>query len=211
MKKTLNRMLMIILALAMILSLAACGETKPAETKTEQPAAEQPAAEQPAAEQPAAEEPAAEEPAPEQPAADGFDWSAYPADFNAWTTEDLKTYLLAREVLGNEAFMLIDMSAELEQMSADSGFLYVDVTEFTVNDTIIHFDASNEAGAAMLDTIRSEHAVVVGEASVPMDALVGAFAVSYSNSLDEEHIATLVGALNDLAAHYGITPDFITE
>ena len=188
MKKTLNRMLMIILALAMILSLAACGETKPAEPKTEEPA-----------------------PAAEEPAADGFDWSAYPADFKDWTTENLKTYLLAREVLGNEAFMLIDMSAELEQMSADSGFIYVDVTEFKVNDTIIHFDASNEAGAAMLDTIRSEHAIVVGEASVPMDALIGAFSFSYSNGLDEEYIATFVGALNDLAAHYGITPDFITE
>ena len=102
MKKTLNRMLMIILALAMILSLAACGETKPAETKTEepapaaeQPAAEQPAAEQPAAEQPAAEEPAAEEPAPEQPAADGFDWSAYPADFNAWSQGTSRTAIVA--------------------------------------------------------------------------------------------------------------------
>ena len=188
MKKTLNRMLMIILALAMILSLAACGETKPAEPKTEEPA-----------------------PAAEEPAADGFDWSAYPADFKDWTTENLKTYLLARELLGDESFMLVDMSTELEQMSADSGFIYVDVTEFTVNDTIIHFDANNEAGAAMLDTIRSEHAIVVGESSVPMDALIGAFSFSYSNSLNEEYIATFVGALNDLAAHYGIAPDFITE
>ena len=76
-------------------------------------------------------------------------------------------------------------------------------------DAIIHFDANDEAGSAMLDTIRSEHAIVVGEASVPMDALVGAFAVSYSNSLDEEHVAKIVDAFNALAAHYEITPDFI--
>ena len=149
------------------------------------------------------------EPAEPATPADDFDWSAYPADYNEWTTENMKTYLLAREVLGNDDFMLLDMSAELEQMSADSGFLYVDATAFTVNDTIIHFDANDEAGSAMLDTIRSEHAIVVGEASVPMDALVGAFAVSYSNSLDEEHVAKIVDAFNALAAHYEITPDFI--
>ena len=67
---------------------------------------------------------------------------------------------------------------------------------------------SNECNA-MLDTIRDKHAIVVGEASVPMDALVGAFAVSYSNSLDEEHITKIVDAFNALAAHYEITPDFI--
>ena len=47
------------LALALVLSLAACG------AKTEAPAAEEPAAEEPAAEEPAAEEPAAEAPAAE--------------------------------------------------------------------------------------------------------------------------------------------------
>ena len=47
------------LALALVLSLAACG------AKTEAPAAEEPAAEEPAAEKPAAEEPAAEAPAAE--------------------------------------------------------------------------------------------------------------------------------------------------
>ena len=146
-----------------------------------------------------------DEPAP----TDDFDWSAYPADFSAWTIGDMKTYLTAKEILGNEAFMLVDMSAELEQMSADAGFIYVDTTGFTVNDTIIHFDAANEAGAARLETVRSEHAIIVGEASVPMDAMLGAFTFSYSNSLDEAHLTAIMDAINALAAHYGITPDFI--
>ena len=150
-----------------------------------------------------------EAPANTEAPADDFDWTAYPEDFSAWTIGDMKTYLTAKEILGNDDFMLIDMSAELEQMSADAGFIYIDATGFTVNDTIIHFDAANEAGAAMLETVRSEHAIVVGESRVPMDAMLGAFTFSYSNSLDEAHLTAITEAINALAAHYGITPDFI--
>ena len=61
----LNKILALVLALAMVLALAACGGSK-----TEAPAAEEPAAaaEPAPAEEPAAEEPAAEEPAAEEPA-----------------------------------------------------------------------------------------------------------------------------------------------
>lgn len=52
----LNKLLALVLALAMVLSLAACGSS----AQTETPAAEEPAVEEPAAEEPAAEEPAAE-------------------------------------------------------------------------------------------------------------------------------------------------------
>lgn len=54
-----KKLIALLLALIMVLSLAACG------AKSEEPAAEEPAAEEPAAEEPAAEEPAAEEPAAE--------------------------------------------------------------------------------------------------------------------------------------------------
>ena len=57
-----KKILALLLALALVLSFAACA------AKTEEPAAEEPAAEEPAAEAPAAEEPAAEEPAAEEPA-----------------------------------------------------------------------------------------------------------------------------------------------
>ena len=55
-----KKLIALLCALLMVVSLAACG------AKTEEPAAEEPAAEEPA-EEPAAEEPAAEEPA-EEPA-----------------------------------------------------------------------------------------------------------------------------------------------
>ena len=143
-----------------------------------------------------------EAPANTEAPSDDFDWTAYPEDFSAWTIGDMKTYLTAKEILGNDDFMLIDMSA-------DAGFIYIDATGFTVNDTIIHFDAADEAGAAMLETVRSEHAIVVGESRVPMDAMLGAFTFSYSNSLDEAHLTAITEAINALAAHYEIAPDFI--
>ena len=58
-----KKLIALLCALLMVVSLAACG------AKTEEPAAEEPAAEEPAAEEPAAEEPA-EEPAAEEPAAE---------------------------------------------------------------------------------------------------------------------------------------------
>lgn len=59
-----KKLLSVMLGLAMVVSVTACGVTAP-----EAPAAEAPKAEAPAAEAPAAEEPAAEEPAAEAPAA----------------------------------------------------------------------------------------------------------------------------------------------
>ena len=64
-----KKVLSILLATAMVATLAGCGGGEPAATET--PAAEEPAAEAPAAEEPAAEEPAAEAPEAEAPAADG--------------------------------------------------------------------------------------------------------------------------------------------
>ena len=59
----LNKLLALVLALAMVFALAACGGGNAPAPAAEEPAAEEPAAEEPAAEEPAAEEPAAEEPA----------------------------------------------------------------------------------------------------------------------------------------------------
>ena len=199
--KTFIRILSLALVCVLAMSLMACN--KPAEPDpTEAPVTTEAPAE---TEAPVETEAPAETEAP----TDGFDWTAYPEDFSAWTIGDMKTYLTNKKVIGNDDFMLVDMGAELEQMSADAGFIYIDATGFTVNDTIIHFDAANEAGAAMLETVRSEHAIVVGESWVPMDAMLGAFTFSYSNSLDEAHITAITEAINALAAHYGITPDFI--
>ncbi len=63
----LNKLLALVLALAMVVALAACGSSATTAAPAEEPAAEEPTAEEPAAE-PSAEEPATEEPATEEPA-----------------------------------------------------------------------------------------------------------------------------------------------
>ena len=62
-----KKIIALLLALVMVLSLVACASKPAEEPAAEEPAAEEPAAEEPAAEEPA-EEPAAEEPAAEEPA-----------------------------------------------------------------------------------------------------------------------------------------------
>ena len=66
-----KKLLALLLALAMIFALAACGEAKTEAPKTEEPAAEAPA------EEAKEETPAAEEPAAEAPAAEAKDYSGY--------------------------------------------------------------------------------------------------------------------------------------
>ena len=70
-----KKLLALLLALAMIFALAACGEAKTEAPKTEEPAAEAPA-EEAKEEPPAAEEPAAEAPA-EEAAEEAKDYSGY--------------------------------------------------------------------------------------------------------------------------------------
>ena len=194
--KILNRVLVLALACILALSLAACTNTPAA---TEAPKTEPAKTEAPATEPAKTDAPVDEK------------WSAYPAAFTDWTTGDLQTYLKACEIQNNEDFMTVEMSAELEQMSASAGYIYIDAAGFTVNDTVIGFDPNTEAGAAMLETIRANKAIVVGETSVPVDALLGNFTFNYSTSLDENHVAAIVQAIKDLGDHYGIAPDFIAE
>ena len=66
-----KKLLALLLALAMIFALAACGEAKTEAPKTEEPAAEAPA------EEAKEETPAAEEPAAEAPAEEAKDYSGY--------------------------------------------------------------------------------------------------------------------------------------
>jgi hypothetical protein len=42
-----------------------------------------------------------------------------------------------------------------------------------------------------------------------MDGVLGNFAFCYGMGSDEEHINALVQAIKDLAAHYGIAPDYL--
>ena len=116
-----KRLLALLLALTMILSLAACGGGN-AEPAAEEPAAEEPVAEEPAADEPADEEPAAEAPATDAPvpAADrlGVDYDDMSADiYDAAFGEFLSYYeeaLAATNISERWALMAIAEAKMLE-------------------------------------------------------------------------------------------------
>lgn len=137
-----------------------------------------------------------------------LDFSQYPANFAEWTQANMKAYLRDSSVFTEEDW-LIDVSAnELTALGAAAGSMYVDMNEGTTSDIVFFYDAAAEGAADILAGLRESHMLMD---SIPMDAMLGSFCFSYSNTVDEEHKAALIAAIKDLAAHYDLTPDFITE
>lgn len=137
---------------------------------------------------------------PEQ-AEGGIDWTKYPEKFEDWTIAEIKDYLRAANIIVNNEWV-VDMSAgDLGAIGAKAGTMYVDMTAGTITDIIMQFDADSEA----LETIRTTH----DAQGVAMDGVLGNFAFCYGMGSDEEHINALVQAIKDLAAHYGLTPDYL--
>jgi hypothetical protein len=137
---------------------------------------------------------------PEQ-AEGGIDWTKYPEKFEDWTIAEIKDYLRAANIIVNNEWV-VDMSAgDLGAIGAKAGTMYVDMTAGTITDIIMQFDADSEA----LETIRATH----DAQGVAMDGVLGNFAFCYGMGSDEEHINALVQAIKDLAAHYGIAPDYL--
>lgn len=130
------------------------------------------------------------------------DWSKYPEKLEDWKFADLKDYLRTAGIIeAHEKCLSMDMSeGDLAAGGADAGMIYMDTEAGSIMDIIMVATADN-----LLNELRSSHTL----AGVPMDALLGNFAFSYSNGYDEEHLAAIKQAINDLAAHYGVTPDFI--
>ena len=174
MKKTMTRVFLLMLVLAMTFSMVACGE----------------------------------EPTTTPPAEEGFDFSQFPAKFEDWTMAELKVYLREAGILVEDSWT-VDMSAnELAAMGAAAGSLYVDMTAGTISDMFFYYDSTAEGAEEVLKGIRDSKSIM---GAIALDAMLGEFCISYGNTVDEEHRAALIQALKDLAEHYEVTFDFITE
>ena len=170
MKRTMTRVILMMLVCALALGMAACGESENKAT--------------------------------------GVDFSQYPANFEDWTMANLKVYLRETGVLVEDSW-IIDVSAnEVTAMGVTSGSMYVDMTAGTISDMFFYCDSTAEGMEAVLQGIRDSKAIL---GALPMVAMLGEFIISYGNTIDEEHVATLIQALKDLAAHYEVTFDFINE
>ena len=144
-----------------------------------------------------------------------FDFSAYPADFSAWTMAEMKSYLKECGITANEDFLGMDMTeGDLGVIGAEAGYLYMDTDGGTVSDMIIYFDVSKEDGKAMIDTTVEHKAIVIDgdvENGMAMDAVVGGFCFSYTMGTDEDHISAFAQALKALETQYAIKADHINE
>ena len=131
--------------------------------------------------------------------AGSIDWTKYPDKLENWTIADFKDYIRTLNFLPSDAFNM-DMSAgDLEAIGADSGTMYVDTAAGAYMDIIMLFAADS----AVLADIRSTHEAV----GVPMDGVLGNFAFQYSSGTDEELNNAFLKAIQDLGAHYGVTPE----
>lgn len=147
------------------------------------------------------------------PEVSSFDFSAYPADFNDWTSADMKTYLTEAGLLANEKFILMDLSAgDIEVMKATAGFLYVDGDAGSVCDTVFVYDTNDADAKSMYDSILEYQAIVIDgdvENGIPVDAVLGNFCFSYLLATDDTHIDTFIQCIRDLSAHYNVEAAYI--
>lgn len=187
MKNILKTLTIVALVCLMLLSMAACGSTP--------------------------EKPDASDPAQTTGAANGIDYSAYPEDFNAWNTSTMQTYLKDCGLLGNESFLLMDMSAgELEAMTLSGGFLYTDSDMGSVMDIVCSYDLSDEAGKAAYDSAVENKAIMVGDQrAMELNAIVGQFVFNYMDGTDEDQIAAVTEAVRALGEHYSVETLYIQE
>ena len=86
--------------------------------------------------------------------------------------------------------------------------MYVDMTAGTISDMFFYYDSTAEGAEEVLKGIRDSKSIL---GAIALDAMLGEFCISYGNTVDEEHRAALIQALKDLAEHYEVTFDFITE
>ena len=132
--------------------------------------------------------------------ADQLDWTKYPAKLEDWTMAELKTYLREAGILvdGDNMYAL-DMSAnELEATGVTAGHVYTNTADGSVMDIMMEVRADN-----LVEELKTAHTV----AGVPMDAMVGNFAFSYTGGYDEDHFTAVKKAIEDLGTHYGVTAE----
>lgn len=151
--------------------------------------------------------------APGDDAQAGPDLSAYPAEFDSCTINDVQTYLTDCGLLGNEKFLLMPLSSgDVEVINASGGFMYMDAEAASVVDIVYAFDASDADSQAALDSIIETKSIMLdGNPVAQMDAVLGQFAFSYTGGTDDAHISAFTQAIVDLGAHYGVEPAYLPE
>lgn len=140
--------------------------------------------------------------------ATAVDFSQYPESFSEWDANYLASYLRALDLFTTDGFVVPLSEGDAEAMEAAGGFIYT-TTDASAMDMFFFFDAGKEE---LLASIRENQAIIpagMEEAAMLMDGMIGNLVFSYSMGLDEAHMAALYNAMAELAAHFGLEPDFL--
>ena len=132
----------------------------------------------------------------------GVEWGNYPAKLDDWSLANLKDYLRTVGVIveGDSNVMGIDMSPnELEATGVTAGFIYTNITDGSIVDMLMEVRTD-----ALLNGLKNDHNIA---GAIPMDGMLGNFGFSYSGGYNEEHLAAIKKAIEDLGAHYGVAAE----
>lgn len=180
MKKTLKRMFILVLACVLSFSMLACGSKKDGEDNTK------------------------------DPAKTGVDFTKYPTDLNEWKLADMQKYLEDSGVFTESSWIIPISGGELTAMAVTAGLGYMDTTKGSTTDMIFYFDpnTTDENIKAQAEAVKTNHVLSVQSNSMPLDTMVGNFAISYIRTTDNNHVEALKKAIDDLAAHFNIKAEF---
>ena len=193
----------IILAVAMILSMAACGNTTPTTTnggennQTGTPSTPSTGS-------------GNNTTVATDPTEENSILSKYPADINDWTSQNVLDYFTEVGVFTNAEWAFIQTHEEYYAGTpVDDCVSYMDY-DGMVMICIFTFDPQNEDADvnAALESIRSTQTMPAEVGGVPVDHMVGNLAFFYSFTADEEVYNAFDAAYKELIAALGVTPDF---
>ena len=196
-----KKLLALALAMMMVLSLAACGDTGSSPSAPNSDAGTQEST-------PVGGE-GSQEPA------GGTDLSAYPANLNDWTGQNFIDYFTAAGVFtegaGRESWLQDHIDYWPETPVSECAGYWDDDSLILI--MIFIFDGSlpdttPEAASEMKNYIKENKMLPEEYASFPVDHLVGDVAFCYMLTTDDDVYNAMDAAYNDLVSAMGVTPDF---
>ena len=197
-----KKLLALILAMMMVLSLAACSDSGSGNTGNPN------------------SDPGTQESTPSgggesQDPSGGTDLSAYPAALNDWTGQNFIDYFTAAGVFtegaGRESWLQDHIDYWPETPVSECAGYWDDDSLILI--MIFLFDGSlpdttPEAASEMKNYIKENKMLPEEYASFPVDHLVGDVAFCYMLTTDDDVYNAMDAAYNDLVAAMGVTPDF---
>lgn len=139
----------------------------------------------------------------------GVDMSQYPASFADWTIEHFKAYLVATGAMTEPTWFLELSAKDTDAMNVSAAFMYMNFETGDPFDMVYYFAA--DGGDKVQTQKESTRTDKIIPNDMPVDAMIGNFALTYQTSTDANHKAVIIEALRKLETYFGITADYIGD